>query len=245
MMNTSTNRTRISAVFLSAVLIAGTIAAIFPSFMIGAQADPYYGMDRDYKKVDKKISVSYMKCNNINVNVNGLTLDVFPPFLAGGEIAASAAEEANSDASFYPGNGGSDGGAEFKNFKYICINNNNNTVVGAEEPIPPPPDGVTCEECFSANATLANIIETQLNISGAISIPTFPGVVIPPQVTTIEGLCDFLADEINEGNLPQSIVGFTAVINAILAAGPTPVTNVSETSIELLIECLLDVDFEV
>ena len=79
MMNTSTNRTRISAVFLSAVLIAGTIAAIFPSFMIGAQADPYYGMDKDNKKVDKKISVSSLKCNNININVNGLTLDVFPP----------------------------------------------------------------------------------------------------------------------------------------------------------------------
>ena len=61
--------TKISAFFLSALLVAGTIAAVFPSFMIGAQANPYFGMDKDNKKVDKKISVSSLKCNNINVNV--------------------------------------------------------------------------------------------------------------------------------------------------------------------------------
>src|SRR5262245_27100724 len=119
-MNTSTNSTRISAVFLSAVLIAGTIAAIFPSFMIGAQSDPYYGMDKDNKKVDKKISVRSLKCNNINVNVNGLTLDVFPPFLGGGDMAAEAAEEPSTDASSFAGSGGNDK-SEFNDFRFICI----------------------------------------------------------------------------------------------------------------------------
>jgi len=41
------------------------------------QAEPYYGMDNDRKD----ISISSLKYNNINVNVNGLELDVFPPFL--------------------------------------------------------------------------------------------------------------------------------------------------------------------
>ena len=218
-MNTSTKSTRISAVFLSAVLIAGTIAALFPSFMIGAQADPYYGMDKDHKKVDKKISVSSLKCNNINVNVNGLTLDVFPPSLAGGEVLASAAEEANTGASSYPGNGGSDGGAEFKNFKFVCINNNNNTVV--QEPIPPVPPVEGCEECFDdltvdlqvllnaaleegftigplvveANSTLADLCE-QLELVGPLEISGIDilGFILEniDSFTTIEDIASFI-----------------------------------------------------
>jgi hypothetical protein len=38
MMNTSTKTRKISAVFLIAVLVAGTIAFSSPSFMLGAQA---------------------------------------------------------------------------------------------------------------------------------------------------------------------------------------------------------------
>ena len=41
-----------SAVFLSVVLIAGTIALSFPSFMIGVQAQSYYGMDDGYGSSD-------------------------------------------------------------------------------------------------------------------------------------------------------------------------------------------------
>jgi hypothetical protein len=40
--------TKISAAFLVAVLVAGTIALSSPSFMLGAQAEPYYGMDTRY-----------------------------------------------------------------------------------------------------------------------------------------------------------------------------------------------------
>jgi hypothetical protein len=36
---------RISAIFLATVLVAGTIALSYPSFMIGAQAQQYYGMN--------------------------------------------------------------------------------------------------------------------------------------------------------------------------------------------------------
>ena len=37
-----------SAIFLAIVLIVGTFAVIFPSFMIGAYAQQYYGMDQRY-----------------------------------------------------------------------------------------------------------------------------------------------------------------------------------------------------
>ena len=219
MMNTSTNRTKISAVFLSSVLIAGTIAALLPSFMIGAQADPYYGMDRDYKKVDKKISVSYMKCNNININVNGLTLDVFPPFLGGGEVAASAAEDANSDASSYPGNGGSDGGAEFKNFKYICINNNNNTVI-QQPPVVPPVEG--CEQCFTAlNAT--NFAAVVAELEDAEGFTFSLGPLGPFTANSLEELCQILdANARNFGDIESTIV---ALFNEALGPGGASLAN--------------------
>jgi hypothetical protein len=91
----------------------------------------------DFDKGDKKqqVSVSSLKCNNINVNVNGLTLDVFPPFLTNSGLAAETAQ-GNDDPSSIAGNGD---GSQINDFRYICINNNNNTVVEGEEPIPPTP----------------------------------------------------------------------------------------------------------
>ena len=37
-----------NAIFLIIVLVAGTFAAISPSFIVGAQAEPYYEMDDRY-----------------------------------------------------------------------------------------------------------------------------------------------------------------------------------------------------
>jgi len=104
--------------------MAGTIAASLPLFMLEAvHAEPYYKMDKDKKDV----SVSSLKCNNINVNVNGLELEVFPPFLADSGLIAEA-QDANTDAiSFTAGNNGD--GSQINDFRFICINNNNNTVI--------------------------------------------------------------------------------------------------------------------
>ncbi len=93
--------TKINACFLAIVFLAGTFAAITPSFIIGvnAQAEPDYGMDQRYNSYEPdygmdnsydnkqsygKDSNSYdkskdssstivkkEKCNNINVNING------------------------------------------------------------------------------------------------------------------------------------------------------------------------------
>jgi hypothetical protein len=51
--------------------------------MVGtAQAEPYYGMDNNHdKSYGKHVNAKSVKCNNINVNVNGLELDILLPFL--------------------------------------------------------------------------------------------------------------------------------------------------------------------
>jgi len=49
MINSTVTR-KISAVFLATVLLAGIIALVSPSFMVGAQAEPGYEMDSYDKK---------------------------------------------------------------------------------------------------------------------------------------------------------------------------------------------------
>ena len=113
---------KINAIFLATLLVLGTISTILPS----AQAQQYYGMDNDRKSDKKNVSVSSLKCNNINVNVNGLELNVLPPFL-GGEVAAIASDGETNVNSF--ANNGD--GSQINDFRFICINNNNNTVIEA------------------------------------------------------------------------------------------------------------------
>src|SRR5215213_6855451 len=161
-MNTSTKTTKISAVFLATVLLAGIIAVSSPSFMAGAQAEPYYGMDNNYDKKSngKDVSVKAIKCNNINVNVNGLELNVLPPVLSGlvGSEAQASDEGERGASSYGSGNGGSYGdgrqSSSYGDFNFVCINNNNNTVVGVADgedgdddgggTPPPPPVALTC-----------------------------------------------------------------------------------------------------
>lgn len=133
------------SLFLAFILVTGTIALSFPSSMRDVQAqqgydgtynnyENDYGKDNSYKSKDNKI-VKKVKCNNINVNVNGLELDGLPPFLADSGIGAEAAE-GNNDANSIAGNSDA---SEINDFRFICINNNNNTVIEEEEPIPPTP----------------------------------------------------------------------------------------------------------
>src|SRR5918995_398024 len=159
-MNNSTVTTKISAAFLATVLVAGIIALSSPSFMVGAQAVPEYGMDSYKKKSNAKdVSVKNVKCNNINVNVNGLELNTTKvPFLSkllGSEAHGDEGDRGSgsygsggsygSDGSYGDKRSGSDG-----DFKFVCINNNNNTVsVVTPTPTPTPtPVEDECEECF-------------------------------------------------------------------------------------------------
>jgi hypothetical protein len=94
--------------------------------------------DFDNKVDRKQVSVNSLKCNNINVNVNGLELSILPPFLGGGEVAATAANT-NTDANSFANNGD---GSQINDFRFICINNNNNTLTSSgKDTIPPTPPG--------------------------------------------------------------------------------------------------------
>jgi hypothetical protein len=162
-MTNSIKITKYSAIFLAFVLVTGTISALSSqsSFITGiAQAQPYYGMDsydKPYGKDDRdkskdNVNLKKVKCNNINVNVNGAELNVTSFPLSG----LGADEEDGVDRSIGSyGSYGRDGQSGSDNdFKFVCINNNNNTaVVEVEEPIPPVNQTIDierCEGCFIA-----------------------------------------------------------------------------------------------
>ena len=164
---------KINACFLAIVLIAGTLAAISPSFMIGvnAQAEPYGmdqqkyniyepddGMDNSYdnkqsygkdsnsydKSKDSSTIVKKIKCNNINVNVNGFNGielgDALPTALNGlATDEAQATDEGEVGASSFGSGGGSDGRpSSGQGSDKWCLNNNEFAVV-VESSVPPTP----------------------------------------------------------------------------------------------------------
>jgi len=181
------NSTKISAAFLAAVLFTGTIALSFPSFMADVQAEPYYGMDRDKKSNGKDVNVKSVKCNNINVNVNGLELNLTSvPFL-GGLLASEAGENGEKGTGSY-GSGGQQSHYD-KDFKFVCINNNNNTVVGVGNEIRPTPEE-ECEDCFAQvlNASSFASLERILEIRG---IDVFVGTT-QIEINSLAELCDIL-----------------------------------------------------
>ncbi len=219
-----------SAIFLAIVLVAGTIATFIPSFMVGtAQAQPYYGMDRDRESDRKSVSVSSLKCNNINVNVNGLELDVFPPFLGGGEGLAAEAQNANTDASSFAGNG-PNGESEINDFRFICINNNNNTVVEVDDGVTPPtPAEEECVLCFTNVLFLTGPVEiTDEFIMQYESIfDTDIDLVAGEELTLLE-LCG-LFEEFSEVMTQQRFVELLEALNIVIPL-----------DIEPFINCLID-----
>ena len=147
--------------------------------MIGAHAQQYYGMDQDtilsnqkygtdngmnsYDKkpygkdnsYDTSKDSSNVKCNNINVNVNGfngIQVGALPPALSAlATDEAQAADEGEVGASTLGNGGGSDGGRPSgydNDSRFVCINSNDINVA-ANELTPEPPDTITCEECFT------------------------------------------------------------------------------------------------
>jgi hypothetical protein len=110
--------------------------------------------DNSYKSKDSSSSVfvKKIKCNNVNVNLNGIDVDIGLPTDNGplnGPIAeAQAADdeewESNSFGSGSGSNGDGDGQSDSDtNNRVVCISKNNNVNVGEE-----PPEPRTCEECF-------------------------------------------------------------------------------------------------
>jgi hypothetical protein len=202
-----------SAIFLAIVPVIGTIVAVNSLFMVGAQAEPYDGIHND-RKDD---TISSLNCNNINVNVNGLELDILPPSLStlitGGEADATAYSYASGN-----GNYDSESSNTDNDFRVICINNNNNTIIEEETPIPPtPPLPQTCEECFEQklNTTSLN------NFLGFLSGVGF----------SLTDFCNALADQEGEGAIELAVTLNLKVV------------SISDSEIQAVIQCLKDIGF--
>jgi hypothetical protein len=133
-------------------------------------------------KDKKQVSVSSLECNNINVDANGLELDVFAPFLANSGLAAEAVE-GNTDTSSIVGNNGD--GSQINDFRVICIQNNNNIVTEAEEEPTPPTPPSTNLDLAVASFTLDNPVSIRLgNGNGTfISAPDVQAGVNPISIT--------------------------------------------------------------
>ena len=108
-------------------------------------------MDREKKAEKKSNSVISLKCNNINVNLNGFSGNAIgaSPALGALTTEAQAADEDEIGATSFESGGGRTSGHD-SDSRFVCINNNNNVIVEREEPL-------TCEECFETFLTDAEI----------------------------------------------------------------------------------------
>ena len=182
-----------------------------------------YDKDNSYKSKDSSVNIKKVKCNNINVNLNGLDVNVGLPFNDGpvtGLIAvAQEAEddeesnsiERNNDKSYDGKDAQSDSDT---NSRIVCINNNNNIVVG-EEPEPP-----TCEECFTTVLTdeeLDDLIQAIIENGGPDSL---------------QGLCEYIASDLTE-------FGRAFISDRLFVLGED--VGIPEDKINEILDCLEEV----
>ena len=266
---------KINACFLAIVLIAGTLAAISPSFMIGvnAQAEPYGmdqqkyntyepddGMDNSYdnkqsygkdsnsydKSKDSSTIVKKIKCNNINVNVNGfngIEVGTLPTALNGLATEAQASEDEGKIGASSSGSGSGSNSIDEQsdsntNSRFVCIDNNDFTVVEEEEPISPIPPGPTpeedCADCFATilDGPVFDQLEAELGDIGGIIIPIGPGISI--EINSLLEFCEIVEAL---GLTGQDLRFF--VVDLLAFAGIT-ITVDEQTE---LVECISDALF--
>ena len=227
--------------FLAIVLVLGIIATVSPSFMFGAQAEledeldnnykksygkdnyksteyPSYEKDNSYQSKDSSnVIIKKIKCNNINVNLNGfngIEVNALPPALNGlaTDDEAQAADEGEIGASFSGSGERNTNGYQHndKDFRFVCINNNDFVVVEEEEP-------PTCEECFTENLDEQQIIELKRVLALTDLTPT------------LEAFCDLLSNP----NVPNEA-------KLLVLGGAFVGANIDNELSIIIAECLED-----
>jgi hypothetical protein len=166
----------------------------------------------------EKMSLKSIKCDNINLNVNGLELNVTSfPFLNGlasDEVEAYEAERsAGSYGSYGVGYSGSD-----RDFRSVCINNNNNTVVEA----PPPPVEDECPEAEDIESCFRQFLLDFLfpNFVDALESEAWITVEINGQEVTLRSFEDI--SEALEGHTRFAQLQ-SALVDILAAAGITDI----------------------
>ena len=243
--------------FLAIVLVLGIIATVSPSFMFGAQAEledeldnnykksygkdnyksteyPSYEKDNSYQSKDSSnVIIKKIKCNNINVNLNGLEINTVPPTTLNGlATEAQAADEGEVGANSFGSDGrGGDGksSGHDNGFKFVCINNNNN---GDEEPVED-----ACGGCFDDLQADAPRIFTL--VQGLIAAGGNIGDFEFPAGTDIDTFCELLSAFVDDnGALPVTV---QEIVGAIIAINPDPSLAELQAIIDF-IECLIQAD---
>ena len=189
-----------NTILLATVLIFGTFALLSSSFNNDAQALEM--SNNNFKKsFGKDVSVKYVKFNYINVNVNGLELDInnIPRLFDNELLAANDVEAETSANSFGSGMGAYSGSSGFdsKGVVFVCINNNNNAGrEGGDETD-------ECETCFTS-------IVPEEDLNGIIADFEFPGI------DSLEDICNFIDENVQteEGRTEISLVLENAFRNA-------------------------------
>jgi hypothetical protein len=246
-----------SAIFLAIVLIVGTFASLSPSFMIGAHAQQYgmdqrynsyeqnYGMDNSYDdkqsygkdnsypfKDSSSVSVKKIKCNNINVNLNGFSGNEIGTAPTSGLGALATEAQAEDEGEVGASSSGSDGGrtsGHDSDSRFVCINNNNNKVVEVDDGVTPPtPEEEECILCFTNEFITGPIEITEDFIMQFESIfDTEIDLVAGEELTLLE-LCR-LFEEFSETMSQNRFVVLLEALNIII-----PLTS------EPFINCLID-----
>jgi hypothetical protein len=210
------------------------------AFQMENNYENHYGKDSYKSKDSSSVIVKKINCNNINVNVNGLELNVLPPALA--NILSSGDEDESGASSYGSGHVGSYGEGQSGSdgdFKFVCINNNNNTVIEEEEtPVTPVEECAETDEieaCF-ANAefmfggvefpefvaALESGITVEIN-GQDITLRSFNDICLAFEgLTTYEQLTDAVG-EIEDATGANFGEGFFAVVNCIAQAIGIPI----------------------
>ena len=137
--------------FLAAVLVAGIISISFQSFIdteaSGDKRDHKKNKDykhQNYKSQDATVSVKKITCNNFDLNINGLRMDISPDDIVSDVVAAQAKADNNNDEEIIANSLGNDERNNFDNtnndddgFIFVCIDNLTEQGDSALPQIPP------------------------------------------------------------------------------------------------------------
>ena len=160
-----------------------------------------YGKDSntyDKSKDSSSVTIKKIKCNNININLNGFSGNEIgtAPTSDFGAVAtqAQAEDEGANGANFGNDGRGNDGrtSAHDSNSRFVCINNNDNSGRGETPvtPVPPVPPVDPCEECFRQNLNSAQFEDLEEKLAAGLELPIAPRQEIV--VNSLADLCNAL-----------------------------------------------------
>ena len=217
-----------NSVLLATVLVAGIIALSYPSFMIGAQAQEFNGMDQrsnnyepehetdygmdsyDKKSYEKDYSYDKSKDSSVknieckNYNINGAEPRGMSQALNGLSSEALASDEGANGASFFESDRGSYGGSSGHDgdVKVYCIFKNGEK----EPPKPPVPPVEGCVACFDT-LSMTDFDKVEAELTDALGFTFRIGPGDPITVHSLEELCQKLEENArNFGDIQSTIV---------------------------------------